>query len=585
MSAPARARGIAGDDWVERVRAATDVVELISQSVALRRAGRNWVGLCPFHPEKTPSFSVNADRQFYHCFGCKAGGDVFKFVQETERVGFLEAVEMLSRRAGIPVPERQAGARGAKTPLLAALADAALAYQRWLADPVTGAGARAYLEKRGLTRETLERFGVGFAPEGWTNLADRLRGTFPEDVLVAAGLVSRREGKSGVYDRFRNRIIVPLVQPGGDVIGFGARAMGDEPPKYLNSPESTVYHKGSFLYALEQARRATRADGEMVVVEGYFDAMALHQAGVANTVATSGTALTADQARLLHRQVARVALTYDGDAAGQEAMMRSLGVLLAEGLEVSIVELPAGADPDTLVRERGVEGWTATRAAAYDPVAFVQRHVLRGPGSGDPRERALQAVVGLAAGVGDPIRVRLLLERASEVFGLSGPVLARATSLRRRGQGAERPIAAALRERRRVEETIERELLRALLMAPESLASVGAMVGPEDFRDPTCRLLAESVWSGEETGDEAAAALARELASPSVLRELKPEESASLDWAAEAAGAARRIVERRLRQELRERREALTRAGEGSDTERLSEEIMAISRSLSELNA
>ena len=586
MNVAARGRGPAGDEWVERVRAATDIVELISQSVALRRAGRNWVGLCPFHPEKTPSFSVNADRQFYHCFGCKAGGDVFKFVQETERVGFLEAVEMLSRRAGIPVPERRSGARGAKAPLLEVLAEAAAAYARWLADPETGRTARAYLEGRGLTRETLERFGVGLAPEGWTNAVDRLRGRFGEPTLIAAGLAVQREGKPGVYDRFRNRIMVPLVQPGGEVIGFAARAQGDDQPKYLNSPESPVYHKGAFLFALEQARRAVRPDGEMVVVEGQFDAMALHQAGIANTVATSGTALTGDQARLLHRQVARVALTYDGDAAGQEAMMRSLGVLLAEGLDVVIVDLPPGADPDTLVRERGVAGWELARAAAYDPVAFVQRHVLRAAGGGDPRERALQAVVGLAAGVTDPIRVRLLLERAASVFGLSEVVLARAVALRRKGQGSEKPIGAALRERRRVEETIERELLAALLFAPDALEAVRARVSPEDFRDPTCRRLADRLWSGADPAadDETIAALARELVTPAALRELKPEEADKLDWQAEAAGAARRMEGRRLRQELRERREQLTRAGEGTDAARLSEEIMAISRSLAQLN-
>src|SRR5882672_6126042 len=298
-------------DWVERVRAASDLVEIVSQTVPLRRVGRNLVGRCPFHEEKSASFAVSPERQFYHCFGCKAGGDVFKFVQETEKVGFLEAVEQLSRRAGIPIPERRGGERTRRAPLLEALEAAATAYEQWLGDPSIGAQTRAYLEGRGITREAQREFRLGLALPGWENLVGRLRGTFGDDILLEARLAGRKEGGRSTFDWFRNRLVVPLVASGGAVIGFGARALGDEPPKYLNSPESAVYHKGQFLYGLEQARKHVKADGEMVVVEGYFDAIALHQAGVRNTVATSGTALTPDHARTLRRLVRGVALTYD----------------------------------------------------------------------------------------------------------------------------------------------------------------------------------------------------------------------------------------------------------------------------------
>ncbi len=365
------------DAWVERVRAASDIVEIVSQTVPLRRVGRNLMGRCPFHEEKSPSFSVSPERQFYHCFGCKAGGDVFKFVQETEKVGFLEAVELLSRRAGIPVPERRSGERGKRAPLFEALDAAATTYEQWLGDPSLGAAARALLEQRGISRETQREFRLGLALPGWENLVQRLRGRWSDEVLLEARLAGRKEGGRSTFDWFRNRLMIPLVAPGGAVLGFGARALGEESPKYLNSPESAVYHKAQFLYALEQARRAVKPDGEMVVVEGYFDAIALHQAGVRNTVATSGTALTADHARALRRLVRGVALTYDGDAAGQQAMLRSLGVLLAEGLDVVVVELPAGDDPDTLVRRAGNPGWCTVRDSAYDAVEFVHRHVLR----------------------------------------------------------------------------------------------------------------------------------------------------------------------------------------------------------------
>jgi DNA primase len=578
MSAAGRPLGRAGsrmaDDWVERVRAANDIVEVVGQVVQLRRVGRNWTGLCPFHKEKTPSFSVNADRQFYHCFGCKAGGDVFRFIQETEKVEFLEAVELLSRRVGIPVPERRAGERAARTPLLEALEQAATAFQQWLADPERGRVVREILAARGITEETGRAFRLGLAPEGWSNLADRLGPRLGEDVLVQAGLAMRRESRAGVYDRFRDRLMVPLIAPGGVVVGFGARALGDEQPKYLNSPETPVYHKGSFLFALDAARRSADEAGEVVVVEGYFDAIALHQAGLRHAVATSGTALTVDQARLLRRAAPRVALTYDGDDAGREAMMRSLGVLLAEGLDVAVVDLPQGEDPDTLVRRGGAEAWRSLRAQAADPVEFIQRHVLRaGPAGGDPRERAVQAVVRLAGEVRDPIRLRLLLERASQVFGLAESVLSRAVALGRRGESVDAPLQAAVREQRRGEGDLERRLLQALIHAPDQMDVVRSHVAPGDFTDPDCAALAEWLWSEKldlpEEGP--AGALARELAAAG---------SGASDWAAEAVGGMLRMTERKLRERKKEIRLALQKHGVESGTTDLQREDQSIAEAL-----
>jgi len=510
---PVGARG--ADDWVERVRAATDIVELVGERVPLRRVGRNFMGRCPFHEEKTPSFSVNAERQFYHCFSCKVGGDAFKFVQETEKVGFLEAVELLSRRAGIPVPERRSGERGKRTGLLEALDAAATAYEQWLGDPEIGASARAYLERRGVARETQREFRLGLAPTGWEGLVSRLRGRFSDEVLLEARLAGRKEGGHSTFDWFRNRLMVPLIAPGGAVLGFGARAFGDEQPKYLNSPESAVYHKGQFLFALEQARKHVKPEGEMVVVEGYFDAIAMHQAGIRNTVATSGTALTADHARALRRMVRGVALTYDGDAAGQQAMLRSLGVLLAEGLDVVVVDLPAGEDPDTLVRRAGIEGWRKVRDAAYDAVEFVHRHVLRQSTGGDPRERALHVVVRLLAGVTDAIRHRLLVERASQVFGLAEAVIARAARDVARGdERAGQPVAAAVRVQREAASRRDRDFLLGLWYAPHLLDPIRDSVRAEHLTEGAARELF-SEWLEHGVGmpaeGSATAALAREL--------------------------------------------------------------------------
>jgi DNA primase len=528
---------------------------------------------------------VSPDRQLYHCFSCKAGGDVFRFIQEREKLDFLEAAAWLSHRAGIPVPERRGERGSGRATLVEALELAASSYEQWLRDPQHGAKARAYLAERGVEDKTAREFRLGLAPEGWTNLADRLRNKVAPEVLVQAGLVVRREGDAsrGVYDRFRHRLMVPLVASGGAVVGFGARAMGDETPKYLNSPETAVYRKSGFLFGLDRARRVVAADGEMIVVEGYFDTIALHQAGLEHTVATSGTALTSEHARALKRLAPRVALTYDGDAAGRDAAMRSIGVLLGEGLEVRIVELPVGEDPDTFVRTRGAAGWAALRAQAYDPVAFVHRHVLEaalksGAARADAEERAVRAVVTLAAGISDLVKKRGLIERAAEVLGLRADVIARVASLQRRGQSVEPPLRAAVRERHQVEETLERGLLASLLQAPEALDEAKASLSPEDFRDPTCRSLALWMWAGNPglPEQEPAASLGRELA-------FAPAEH--LDWAAIARGSVRRMEVRRLEQQRRELKNRLSEVSDSDEASRLMQEIMEIARSLRDLSA
>jgi len=573
-------RGVRGpDDWVERVRAATDIVEFIGQSVSLKRSGRNWMGLCPFHDEKTPSFSVNAERQFYHCFSCKAGGDVFKFVQETEHLGFVEAVELLSRRAGIPVPERRGAPKGQRGRLLEALDAAATAYEQWLADPQTGASTRAYLERRGIGADAVRAFRLGLAPEGWENLVRRLRTRTTDEVLVEAGLAGRREsGRGGLYDRFRGRIMIPLIAPGGAVLGFGARALSDaDPPKYLNSPETPVYHKGSYLYGIEQARRTEGRIEDVFVVEGYFDAIAMHQAGLTQTVATSGTALTPEQAKLLKRLTPRVTFAYDGDAAGRGAMLRSLGVLMAEGLEVRIVDLPEGDDPDSLVRREGPEGWWRAHRGAIDPVGFVQKHVFSTSGPGDPLERAVATIIELAGSIEDPVRTRILLDRAAAVFGMPVAVLQRATALKRRGQGVEHPVRAVVEQRRRGERDLEHRLLQALLQAPGALEDTRRRLSPEDFMGHEARALAGRLWRGEtgEIEEPGVAALERELLAD--LPELA-------DWEAETRAVSRAMLERRLKGRLSERKEQLRRAADDDEAVRLMREIEEIGASLRALH-
>ncbi len=313
-------------------------------------------------------------------------------------------------------------------------------------------------------------------------------------------------------------------------------------------------------------------------MEGQFDAIALHQAGLKNTIATSGTALTSDQAALLRRVVSRVALTYDGDAAGQEAMMRSLGVLLAEGLDVAIVDLPPGEDPDTILRKGGIAAWEALRARAADPVDFIQRHLLRraaaqsGPGA-DPRERALQAVAQLGARIGDPIRRELLFERAEQTLGLSRSVLLRAAERRApKPTGGPPDGVAAPPVRIAPRDPAEEQLLRALLHAPDAFAPASEQVHVADFRDPRCASLARAMWGsgGAFPEDGPEATLARELAS----------DERDLDWMEEARGAVRVLVQRRLRDELRARQQRLREGPDAEESARLMEDIGEIARSL-----
>jgi len=349
----------------ERVKQQADIVRVVGEYVRLRKSGQNFVGLCPFHQEKTASFAVHPGKQIYHCFGCGAGGDVFRFVMEMEKISFPEAIRIVAEKCGVAMPEWRDGGSGGKQAsdqrraLVEIHRHAAAFFVRQLATD-EGRSARAYLEDRGLKPETIARFGLGWAPTGGEALARHLRGKFPAPWLDLSGLFSRDRGQH-VFDRFRRRIIFPIASESGKVVAFGGRALGDEPPKYLNSPETPIYTKSRVLYHLDRAREAIRKEGFVVLVEGYMDAIALAEAGIENVVASCGTSLAEPQVRLLGRFTRNVVVNYDVDAAGQAATDRSLSLLLGEEFQVRVMALPAReagkADPDQFVREEGVEAY------------------------------------------------------------------------------------------------------------------------------------------------------------------------------------------------------------------------------------
>ncbi|MDX9739794.1 MAG: DNA primase [Gammaproteobacteria bacterium] len=352
------------DDLIGR----TDIVELIDSHVTLRKAGREYVACCPFHNEKSPSFTVSPEKQFYHCFGCGAHGTAIGFLMEFARLDFVEAVQELASRAGLPMPQFGDGAGKVESTdagLYPVLEDAAGWFRRQLREHPRGATAVAYLKERGLDGETAAGFGLGYAPPGWDSLLQALGERHKPEQLLAAGLVIRREQGGGYYDRFRDRIMFPIRDGRGRVIAFGGRVLGDDTPKYLNSPETAVFHKGRELYGLYEARKATRAPERLVVVEGYMDVVMLARHGFTAAVATLGTATTPHHLDRLFRLVPELVFCFDGDRAGRQAAWRALeGALQAvrEGRQARFMFLPEGEDPDSLVRKEGKEGFEARLA-------------------------------------------------------------------------------------------------------------------------------------------------------------------------------------------------------------------------------
>ena len=383
-AARARRRAVSGvamaTDEVERIRSGNDIVALIAEQVELKKSGQNYLARCPFHADRTPSFIVSPTKQLFHCFGCGIGGDLFEFLMRREGISFPEAAERLAIRAGIPREKR--GARKPAPPsgevarLYALNAAAAAHFQKNLRGP-QGAGARAYLQSRGVTDETVRAFGIGYAPPEWDHLLRAVGATFSSDMLLTAGLVAKKDDASSgarFYDRFRNRVIFPIRSQAGEGVGFGGRALDDTPPKYLNTPETAIFSKGRHLFGLDRVAPPTaggkRGHGPLLIMEGYFDAVAAHQAGFTRTVATMGTALTPGQVTLIRRLTNEVILVLDPDEAGVRAAYRAAVLLLSHGMPTRVAALPAGEDPDLFIRRAGAGAFSERLAAAATPIDY-----------------------------------------------------------------------------------------------------------------------------------------------------------------------------------------------------------------------
>ncbi|MBT8399929.1 MAG: DNA primase, partial [Rhodothermia bacterium] len=412
------------EDKIEEVRAASDVVDVVSDYVQLRKRGSNFVGLCPFHNEKTPSFNVNPSMQIFKCFGCSSGGDVFQFVKQIENVEFPEAVRILADRAGITLPEAEQDFEEASETesILHALRFAARVYHDQLVEAAEAESARRYLVERGVKPSSIKKFGVGYALPEWEGLLKTAESShIPVEVLSKAGLVIQRKDSDSYYDRFRGRIIFPILSHVGKVLGFGARILDgrEDEPKYVNSPETKVYHKSRVLYGLYQARQEIRRAEEVFLVEGYTDVIALHQEGVGNAVASSGTALTSDQIALLDRYCKRVVLLFDADSAGANAAVRGIDLVLQRGMAVYVVTLPEDDDPDSFARR---EGGDAFRQYALeqrkDFVTFKYEYGLSVLKDKTPESLAAlqRSIIRSVAAIPDPLVQESYLKRASDVM-------------------------------------------------------------------------------------------------------------------------------------------------------------------------
>ena len=416
-------------DKIEELRNRADIVEIVGSHVRLRRAGRNFVGLCPFHNEKTPSFSVNAERGFFHCFGCGAGGSAFNFIMRVEGLTFPEAVRSLAKKYGVTIPEHDVAGPGAgeREAMLKASEVASEFFAHVLWNTTDGALARDYLKSRGISVETARAFMIGFAPSRPASLAKALEKRGLRDAGVKVGLV-RKDGDAA-YDMFRARVMFPIRDAQGRAIAFGGRVLDARLPKYINSPESPLYSKTRTLYGLFEARQsissnASAGKDRAILVEGYFDVIALWQAGFKEAVAGCGTALTVEQLRVLSRYTKNVIACFDGDAAGRKASMRALEIFLQAGLLGRGIFIPSGFDPDTFVRERGAAAF-AEQADKSELLVdyFLSEQARDARGSIAERARAAQRVAEMLKLVGDPFQFDLLARKAADLLSIGEEVL------------------------------------------------------------------------------------------------------------------------------------------------------------------
>lgn len=521
MSSP-RANG----DFKAQVLAAVDIVDLVGRSVALKRRGKSWVGLCPFHQEKTGSFSVNPEQGYFYCFGCKAKGNAIDFVMRRDRIEFIEALKLLGEQVGIEMPRY--GVSKEKTSerqlLLEAHSATCSFFENLLAHPTDGKVARDYLEKRGFTPESIRRFQIGLAVDGWDALLRSPVGRkYDPQVLHQAGLVKAREGRDGYYDTFRNRLMFPIRDVNGRVIAFGGRRMNEEDnPKYLNSPETPLFSKSRCIFGIDLARQRVVETRTIAVVEGYTDVVMAHQHGVSNVVSILGTAMTSEHVSIMRRFADRIVLLFDPDSAGDAAVDRAVELLLTQPVDIAIATIPTDADPDEYLMEQGPDAFNALLRDAPDALTYKWKQLSRRFDESDDltaRSRAVEQYMevlaaGRQSGPVDSIRWGQALARVSRLTDMPVDELSRrfktnkprhsSPAVENSDEGAKNPELSPAASKRPVsaQDRAERWILAVLLAKPEMWHCIQHAVGPGDFLDEYRRKLAEIYWQHQRDEGE-----------------------------------------------------------------------------------
>lgn len=499
---------------VEEVRSRSEIVEIVSEFVLLKKSGKNYKGLCPFHSEKTASFTVSTDKQIYHCFGCGSGGNVFKFLMAQEEISFVEAVRKLAERAHIEIPSNvrrgmEQVPRGERDSLIKTNQTAADYFTSLLKDPEGGQEARQYIETRKFDAETVARFQLGWASPAWRDLMLGLerKAKISRSDLESAGLIIKKEGggPNDYYDRFRERLIIPLKDMHGNIIGFAGRVIKEGNPKYLNSPETPLYKKGNHLYGLDLARDEIRKNDQAIIVEGYFDQIRAFQFGIKNVVATCGTALTPAQARLLKNRTSNVVMVFDSDPAGQAAAVRGFDTLLEQGMTVRTVTLPEGQDPDSFILSEGPDAFIKQIQNAR---LFIESYIQNAVQTGnldDPQGRAqvVNQVLPLLSKLKNSVERSEWIKYLSEMAGVEDKALLAELN---RALTQKRPAVPGLPHQDGVygdKQNPELYLIQILLNDKNLAEMIRDQISVEEFNDPNLRHILETAFALLQEGREA----------------------------------------------------------------------------------
>ncbi len=567
-------KGTIPEDRIEEIRNRVNIVDLVSEYVTLKKAGRNHIGLCPFHREKTPSFTVNAEKQIYHCFGCGEGGNAFSFLMKVNNMTFPEAVRHLAGKLGVTLPSRELSAeershRDLRESLIRANRIAAAFYEKTLRS-AAGSRCREYLETRGIRPAVVETFRLGYAPDGWRALRDHLqREKVSQRHAELAGLLVARPDGDG-YDRFRGRLMFPIEDINGSVIAFGGRIIGDGEPKYLNSPESALYVKGRNLYGLSRAKNALRKDETLIIVEGYFDLLALWNAGLSNVVATLGTALTREQVDLIRRYTGSVALTFDTDAGGKAALERSMSLFLERGMKAKAVVLPEGKDPDEFVSRHGRDAFLEEIRRARALVDYYIDEVIGTTRTLDERRDAWKAALPFMAGIADPVERGQFMQRVAERLGVDEGLVRREVGRLGTAQRQPDPLPP-IRHAAGPLDAVELSLVRMMIESPARVRDVDRENILACFTSEPLKSLGESIVESHRRGQPARLAELIERVGDRAVREKLLEAAFSAEPRDDALrdrlfdDTVRKIRQRWYREKQRDLRVRLLRAQEAGD--------------------